>query len=444
MSLRARLTVVIAVLVALATLAVAIAAFQTTRRQVYLELDRSLAQVAGVADGDGIRGMGRMRGLAALDVGDGTVAQVVRADGQVQVLAGEEPAVVPSRVLDQARDGRTLSFPTRVGGDAYRAVARPLGEDAVLVVAADVADQVRVLRVLLARITLIGVTVAGLAAAAGWLAAGALVAPLRRLTAAAEHVSATGDLDVPVRTDAADEAGRLSRAFDEMLAALRASQAQQQQLVDDAGHELRTPIASIRSNAEVLRRHPDLDAGTRARIADDLIGESAELTTLVNSLVDLAGVSATAEDPQPVEMAELVRGAVRRLPPEQRARVVVSGAASAVLPPSQVQRALVNLLTNAVKFDPSGAPVEVTVTRQDGWVDVGVRDHGPGIATGDLPHVFARFYRADSARSTPGSGLGLAIVADVAQRTGGTVTAATHQDGGAVLHLRLPAAPPQA
>jgi two-component system sensor histidine kinase MprB len=226
-----------------------------------------------------------------------------------------------------------------------------------------------------------------------------------------------------------------------MLAALRASQAQQQQLVDDAGHELRTPIASIRSNAEVLRRHPDLDAATRERIADDVIGESAELTTLVNALVDLAGVSGATEAPTEVDLAELVRGAARRLPSPDRDRVQVTGTASAVLRAAQVQRAVTNLLTNAAKFDPSGAPIEVGVARPGDTVEVVVRDHGPGIAPQDLPHVFARFYRADSARHTPGSGLGLAIVHDVASRNGGTVTAATHPGGGAVLRLSLPAAP---
>jgi two-component system sensor histidine kinase MprB len=441
MSLRTRLTLVIAVLVALATFAVALAAFQTTRRQLYAELDRSLAAVARVSDEAGVRGMGRMPGMLVRDDDADVLAQVVRASGDVQVLAGTAEADVPARVLERARDGSAVTFTTRVDGQAYRALARPLAADAVLVVAADVAEQARLLRALLARISIIGVTVAALAAAAGWLAAGALVAPLRRLTAAAEHVAGTGDLQVPVGTAGRDEAGRLSRAFDEMLAALRSSRAQQQQLVDDAGHELRTPIASIRSNAEVLRRHPDLDADTRARIADDLISESAELTALVGSLVDLAGVAGASEEPQPCDVAGLVQSSVRRLPADERARVQTHGRADALVRPTEGQRALVNLLANAVKFDPSGAPVEVSVHQAGPWVHVQVRDHGPGIAEADLPHVFARFYRSEAARAVPGSGLGLAIVADVAQRNGGTVAAGNHPEGGAVVRLVLPAAP---
>jgi two-component system sensor histidine kinase MprB len=438
MGMRSRLTLVIALLVALATAAVAVAAVQTTRRALYAELDRSLTAVARVADDGRGRGMHSDALPPMLRAAQPLVAQVHAADETVRVLTGGTAVPVRDAVLSAARAGEVRVFTTALDGTPYRALARPAAERAVLVVATDAGEQARVLQALVRRISLIGLVVAAVAAAAGWFAAGALIGPLRRLTAAAEHVSRTGDLDVPVRTDASDEAGRLSRAFAEMLAALGASQAQQQQLVDDAGHELRSPIASIRSNAEVLKRHPTLDAEVRERIADDLIGESAELTTMVNALVELAGVTASSETPEPVEVADVVQAAVRRLPPDQRDRVQVSGAATATLRPSQLQRAVVNLLTNAAKFDPTTAPIEVHVDRRDGQVQVSVRDHGPGIAPADLPHVFARFYRAEAARSVPGSGLGLAIVSDIARRNGGSVEASTHPAGGAVLTLRLP------
>ena len=436
MSFRARITAVLAVVVALATLAVALAALQTTRRQLYAELDQSLAQVARVAtEGQG-RGMRGIPPMLRLDTP--VVAQVHRADGSVELLVGAEQVPVRPVVLERARDGRAVAFSAEADGTPYRALARPVAEQAVLVLAADASEQSRVLQALVVRFALIGLVVAGAAAAAGWFAAGALVRPLRRLTSAAEHVTRTGDLDVDVRTDDPDEAGRLSRAFDEMLTALNASQAQQQQLVNDAGHELRTPIASIRSNAEVLKRHPSLDEPTREQIAEDVISEAEELTTLVNSLVDLAGVSAVDEQPVEVDVADLVRAAARRLPQPDRDRVAVTGDAEAVLRSVQVQRAVVNLLTNAAKFDTGGGPIEVGVSRADGSVSIEVRDHGPGFAEADLPHVFARFYRSDSVRSTPGSGLGLAIVADVAQRNGGSVAASNHPDGGGLLRLTLP------
>ena len=443
MTFRARITIVLAAVVVTATLVMGLAALQSTRAQVYGELDRSLAQVARVAE-DGAMGRGggpgpgqglRLPGLVRAD--DTVVAQVHRPAGDVLLLAGPGLLEVPDPVLASARDGAAVRFTTEREVTPYRAVARPVA-GSVLVVAADASEQARVLRALATRFVLIALVVGTGAAVVGWLAAGRLVAPLSRLTSAAEHVSRTGDLAVSVRTSDPDEAGRLSRAFDAMLAALAASQAAQQRLVDDAGHELRTPITSILSNAEVLKRHPEMDATVREQIADDMIAESKELTTLVNALVDLAGVTGDSEAPEQVRLADVVSAAVRRLPAGTRGRVSLSGDAVAVLRPVQVQRAVTNLLTNAAKFDPSDAPIEVSLSADGGVVGIEVRDHGPGIEPDDLPHVFARFYRSDTARSTPGSGLGLAIVKDVAQQGGGGVSAANHPGGGAVVRMTLP------
>jgi two-component system sensor histidine kinase MprB len=453
MSFRARITVLVAVTVGLAVAVMALASLQATRSQVYGELDRALAQVARVADGSpggigpGGRGPDGRVGAGPptlLRVSDAVVVQVHTVDDVVRLVSGGTEVAVDPNVVRQARAGSAVTFSTAVDAAPYRGLARPVGDGSVLVVAADASEQQRVLRALVVRFWAIGLAVAGLAAVAGWFAAGRLVAPLRRLTAAAEHVSVTGDLTVDVRTEQPDEAGRLSRAFDEMLAALASSQAAQQRLVDDAGHELRTPITSILSNAEVLKRHPDIDTATREQIADDVIAESQELTRLVNALVDLAGIAGVAESPEQVSVAAVVESARRRLPPDDRGRVAVTGDASAVLRAGQVQRAVVNLLTNATKFSPDPAPVEVSIQRTMEQVDVVVRDHGPGFDDADLPHVFARFYRAESARGVPGSGLGLAIVRDVAQRNGGGVAAGNHPDGGGVVHLTLPATSPPA
>lgn len=456
MSFRARITLLVAVVVGLAVAVMALASLQATRAQVYGELDRALAQVARVADnGATVRpgpgtspgpGPGGMGGAlpGVLRVSDAVVVQVHGPDGGVRLVSGAATVPVDEGVVASAVSGTVTTFTSEVAGMPVRGLARPVLGDSALVVAVDASEQQRVLRALLVRFWVIGLMVAGAAAVAGWFAAGRLVAPLARLTSAAEHVSATGNLEVDVRTDQPDEAGRLSRAFDEMLAALASSQAAQKRLVDDAGHELRTPITSILSNAEVLKRHPEIDAGTREQIADDVIAESQELTRLVNALVDLAGVAGDAEEPQTITVADVAEAAVRRLPPQQRSRVSVVGGADvpATMRVGQVQRALVNLLTNAVKFDPSGGPIVLEVSSAGGWVDLAVRDHGPGIDEGDLPHVFARFYRAEAARSTPGSGLGLSIVRDVAQRNGGGVSASNHPDGGAVVRMSLPVRAP--
>ncbi len=446
MGFRGRITVVLAVTVALATGLVALLAVQTTRAQLFAELDRALVQLA--APGPTIGGQGPGRPPVRVRANDVVIAQLHTADGQVRPLAEGEVLAVPPEQLAAARAGSVDLRTVGEDGTPYRVLARPTVGDAVLVVAVDASEQLRVVQGLRWRFLLIGLVVSGVAALLGWGLAGRLVQPLRRLTTAAEEVAATGDPGVhgEIRSAAPDEAGRLSRAFDAMLGALAASRAQQQRLVDDAGHELRTPISSIRSNAEVLIRHPDVDEATRSQIAADMLLETEELTALVGALVDLAGVPGDEEDPGEVDLAATAWAATRRLPREQRALVSVTGQAVAVARPGQVHRAVLNVLTNATKFAP-GSPVEVAVgsepagAQQPGGIAwLTVRDHGPGIRADALETVFERFARTDDARSVPGSGLGLAIVADIAHRNAGSVSAENHPEGGAVLTLRLPSA----
>jgi two-component system sensor histidine kinase MprB len=215
-----------------------------------------------------------------------------------------------------------------------------------------------------------------------------------------------------------------------MLAALDTSVRAQRQLVADASHELRTPLASLRTNIEVLAGGKPLPEEERQKLLADVIGQVEELSTLVGDLVEIDRVQ--TEEVDDVRLDELVSGAVGRArvrSPRVAFRAsleesVVRGARA------QLDRAVSNLLDNAAKWSDS---VDVSVA----GAEVTVRDHGPGIAAKDLPHVFDRFYRADDARHLPGSGLGLAIVRQVAQAHGGEATAENAPDGGAVFHLRL-------
>jgi two-component system sensor histidine kinase MprB len=260
-----------------------------------------------------------------------------------------------------------------------------------------------------------------------------------RLTDAAEAVGATGQLEIDVPRGGRDEVGRLARAFRSMLDALNRSRNQQQRLVQDAGHGLRTPLTSLRANIDTLRRHPDLEDEPRRQLLADLDGELRELTGLVNELVALAVDRYDDEAPERVRVDELARKAADRVRRRSGRPVTLDARpAAAEARRGQLQRALGNLLDNAVKFSPDGSAIEVTV--RPGRVVV--RDHGPGIAPGDLPLVFDRFYRAVDVRSLPGSGLGLAIVRDAVEAAGGTVEAANHPEGGAVFTVSLPVVPP--
>ncbi|MDX6701667.1 MAG: two-component system, OmpR family, sensor histidine kinase MprB [Baekduia sp.] len=230
---------------------------------------------------------------------------------------------------------------------------------------------------------------------------------------------------------------RLGRSFNGMIAALEQSREAQRQLVADASHELRTPLTSMRTNLELLARAPGLPATERERIVGSVSTQVEELGVLVGDLVDLARPAELTADEtlEDVRLDRLVEEAVAALRAHAPDRELVVHAQPCVVRGSRprLHRAVRNLLDNAVKWGPPGAPVEIDV--RDGQVVV--RDHGPGIADADLPLVFDRFYRAPSARSLPGSGLGLAIVRQVAEAHGGTVRAERADGGGARLRLSL-------
>jgi two-component system sensor histidine kinase MprB len=329
-------------------------------------------------------------------------------------------------IRDATVDGVHLRVLTRRGenGEALQ-IARPLTE---------VDTTLGRLRWVLAAVMLGGV---GLAAALGLGVSRAATRPLARLTATAEQVTATGELHHRLPTGADDEPGRLAAAFNGMLSALERSRDAQRQLVADASHELRTPLTAIRANIELLAHAPQLPPAQRAAMLGSARGQLEDLTVLVGDLVDLARPGEReADPPEELRLDELVAAAVERARRHAPEMTFTLDAAATVVVGSRARlaRAVGNLLDNAIKWSPPAATVEVGV--RDGVVTV--RDHGPGIAQVDLPHVFDRFFRAPSARGLPGSGLGLAIVKHVADAHGGAVSASPAPGGGTLLRLTLP------
>jgi two-component system sensor histidine kinase MprB len=276
----------------------------------------------------------------------------------------------------------------------------------------------------------------GIAAAAGLAAfvATAALRPVRRLTTAAENVASTGNLTERVAGEGGDELGRLATRFNEMLAALEKSVGAQRRLVADASHELRTPLTAARTNVDLLREGK-LPADEARHAMDEAAVELEALTRLVSDLVELARGEERKLRLEEVHLDDLVASTVERA--QARAPDVTFVTS---LSPTRVQadavlleRAISNLLDNAVKYSPAGAPIEVSVRLGE----VVVQDHGPGIADEDLPRVFDRFYRAATARAKPGAGLGLAIVREAAEAHGGTATAESSSTG-ARFRLALP------
>ncbi|GAA1695899.1 HAMP domain-containing sensor histidine kinase [Fodinicola feengrottensis] len=426
-----------------------ILSYQATDNEVWGQLDRSLAATAGqlaagattVAlpigkknqpDPDGDRS-----GAA-----DPIIAQLISPDGTVHEVtgsAGTLPITDTDRHLASMTTGKVAKERTVVvGGVHYRVCTLALGaKRGAVLVARDLGPTDRIMAGLATMIVLAGVLVLIAAAAVGWFIAWRITRRLVRLAELAERVRSTERLDIEVPTGGRDEVGRLGAALDAMLGRLARSRDDQQRLVQDAGHELRTPLTSLRTNVAVLRQLDDLTPDARNRLIDDLDGETRELTDLVNELIDLATHRHDLESAELVALSEVAEAAASRVRRRSGREILVDADRTVVRGRRQaLERAVSNLLENAVKFAPE-EPIDVVV--KDGRIEV--RDRGPGMSEEDGQHVFERFYRASTARGLPGSGLGLAIVSQVADSHGGDVFVTSREGGGAVVGFSVNSKP---
>jgi len=438
LTLRLRLTLVAALVVAAVVAIASVLIYFVMRQDLRKQIDQALTTHAAliqrrpddaVPHGPGPGGFGQF-------IGD--YVQVLFGNGQVENQDGTNAAVLPldKRVRTIAQTHRTYFLrDVTINKHHFREVVAPLPPPygAVMIVRSltDVDHELHRLRLILLFVSLGGI---GVAALAGALVSRATLAPVRRLTGAAERIAETGDPSERVQATGGGELARLGTAFNTMLAALEESIETQRRFVADASHELRTPLTSLQTNIEVLKQQERLHPGQRNKLFADLEREAHEMRDLITGLLELARGDAN-EERSPVQLDELVESSVERARSRfpnvkfnaELAPTTVSGV------PERLERAVWNLLENAGKWSPEGSTVEVSLAAGE----LRVRDHGPGIAPDDRAHVFDRFYRSAAARSLPGSGLGLAIVREVAEAHGGTVSAEDAAGGGALLRLQL-------
>jgi two-component system sensor histidine kinase MprB len=281
-----------------------------------------------------------------------------------------------------------------------------------------------------------GLLVGGGVLLAGLLGAGiarTALAPIQRFTKQTQEV--TDALDRPRRLEekGAEELRGLAMSFNHTLDALERSIQAQRHLILDASHELRTPMAALRSDIQIFLEADRLPEEERRDLQDAIVDELDELTQLVANVVELARGSSPSDHTEPIELDGIVREAVaraQRRAPELAFSLELEPTAI-VNSPDRVSRAVINVIDNARKWSPPGGRIEVVL--HDGVLNV--RDHGPGFKKEDIPSVFDRFYRADEARRMPGSGLGLAIVKQAAEAHGGYAAASNAPDGGGVLQV---------
>jgi len=281
----------------------------------------------------------------------------------------------------------------------------------------------------------------------GWVVAGRVLAPIGRITGVAREIQAT-DLSRRIRLQGPnDELKQLADTFDAMLARIDAAFSAQQQFLADASHELRNPLAIIRTNADLALtdKDPQVDelrqavvvvkraSDRMARLVDDLLALARrESPTFAIEQVDLgrAVTEASEEFLAPAEARGIVLD--RAVAPG----VVVMGDSDAL------KRAVANLLENAVRLAPAGSRIRLAVGSERGLAWVAVSDEGPGIASEHQPRVFDRFWRADQGRSRAdgGTGLGLSIVRQIAQSHGGDVQLQSKLGVGSTFTIWLPVA----
>lgn len=470
--LRSRLALLVAAAVAFAVAAVSVTCWFIVQGKLYQQVDEDLRSVSGSVNPRSVQNVLS----SCTDTPSGSddrgpvstsyYVQLVGSDGQTCVfptsvgtveVTGSDTAVAkdPAHNSDESPHNstdskgnpvRVLTVPLVVSSPSTGAQLYP---DYALLIASPLKDTDKTLNDLALILLLVsGIGVVG-AGAAGLAVARAGLRPVDKLTAAVEHVARTEDLTVriPVDEPADDEIARLSRSFNSMTASLASSRDLQQQLIADAGHELRTPLTSLRTNIELLTRSEEtgrpLPAADRKALLASVKAQMTELAALIGDLQELSrpDTGEHADRTRIVAWQDIVESALRRA----RLRGPELTITADVEPwyvraePSSLERAVVNILDNAVKFSPGAGTIEVRLA--DGVLTV--RDHGPGIDADELPHVFDRFWRSPGARALPGSGLGLSIVARTVQQAGGEVSLSPAKDtaGGTIATIRLPGAP---
>ena len=442
MSIRTRLMITTSAIVLVVVGVLSIGIYSTFSRQLVRQVDKSLDdRVVMIADSlrrESLRpNIGRQRNPlneALLPTRFDTVTQVIDTTGTVVLALGEVDLPVTDKTFQIANDPASRFFRSTVtiNGDKYRMLTVPLTGGGALQLAKDINDLQRAQKGMsgwLFALGPVGIVFAGLA---GWWVARRTAKPIQQLANAAEEIARTRDLSTKLDIHGDREIEQLASSFNTMLSALQTSSDQQKQLVQDASHELRTPLTSLRANAELLQRN-SLDDATKQAVLRDIAAEIDELADLSSELTALASDQRLVEEPEEINLREacdeIATRASRRT--GRTVSVTSTNPDSIKVRPSQFDRAVGNLVDNALKFCPTPDNVEINIVGSR----VEVIDHGQGIADADKNLVFDRFYRATATRALPGSGLGLAIVKQFADDHEAVVTITDTPGGGATVAL---------
>ncbi|MEU9130224.1 HAMP domain-containing sensor histidine kinase [Kitasatospora sp. NPDC048540] len=470
-SLRSRLSMLTAAAVAIAIALSALACWFLVRDRLYEQVHSNLTEADSLFSGPARREnsftcdstpAGAL--AAARHSPDGVPlrplkwdVELISTDGSTCFQQGDAHAIRADPGDLSALGGHTASFRDGEYADGTPAMVRVVPVDVLLPnqtikqYVALVAQPIETVQDSLNNLALILIGVVGVgtvgAGFIGRLVARSALRPVDQLTDVVEHIARTEEVGTTIPVHGSDEIARLATSFNSMSTALANSRDRQTRLIADAGHELRTPLTSLRTNVDLLIRSDDtgraLPPATRAKMLGNMKAQMQELTLLIGDLLQLSRPD-TPKPGQNVTVLALHEIAERAV---ERARLRGPGLAfELAIEPWYVrgdgpalERAVINLLDNAVKYSPPGGSVDVVLRAGK----LTVRDHGPGIEPEELPYVFDRFWRSPSSRQLPGSGLGLSIVAQAVRDSGGEVSLGPAADGGpgAQATIRLPGQP---
>ena len=445
-TVRARSTIVATAIVGIALAVMSVTAVTLQRIALIDTIDSGL-----ITRADDIAGLlisGSVPARIAVAGDDDALVQVIDANGTVvaasENIDGEGPiATVTGEAVGQVVTTRSL--PT--GDGSLRLVSRGVETDhgKFTIYAAASLEQVTEAVAVLSATLFVGVPLlAALVGVTVWILIGR---SLRSVEEIRSQVSSIGDRELDRRVpvpDTDDEIANLATTMNEMLERLQDSSNQQRRFVADASHELRSPLATIRSELEVYQMHPVSEGWPR--VADTVLQEALRMQRLIDDLLLLAKSDAVglSVPGTAVDLDDLVFDQVERL--KSLTAITfdtrkVSGA-QIVGDRAALERLVRNLIENAARY--AITIIDITLSENDQRATLIIEDDGSGIAEGDRVRVFDRFTRLDEARDRDhgGTGLGLAIVAEIVERHGGTVEVDQSSAGGALFRVDLPRNPP--
>ena len=348
---------------------------------------------------------------------------IVFQNGTIYQESEQTLVPIDAADIELAQEGGTERYRTETIGSIKLRILTVAQPGGAILIARSIDSIDNALDNLIFRVVVLGFIIAGVVGVLGWLATIWIISPLKKMSRVAEQITETRNLETATnlkRLEGKHELGRLMRAFNSMVLALRFSNQQQKQLVDDAGHELKTPLTSIRLNLDVLlKQEGEMSAEERRHLLGAISEEVGELSNLTGDLVDIARIGVLDEE----ELEELTLGEIAGYVEDVAKRrwgrelqVDIDEPDLLVGNRRMLERAVINLVGNAHKFSQEDKNIKISVKGNT----LEVADEGPGVPEGELEHIFERFHRSSETEFVQGSGLGLAIVQDIVENHNGT------------------------